>query len=155
MSNSPLFCCISLTNVVIDNLHLFLRVADRLIDPVIIELKCQDAIAKQQTFTSFDPEKYCHLTQYEKFVTSLGIPGFEFYIGQSSKQMKCQTLTGPEKLKVFGLKPTAQLALQISIPVLSCTGTLVLRSRCVLDLLHVRRGHSSSTKRSHRELRGL
>ena len=50
-----------------------------------------------------------------------------------------------------------QLALQISIPVPSCTSTVVPRSRCVLDLpqhVHVRRGCSSSTKRSHRELRG-
>ena len=103
MSNPPLFCSIPLTNVVIDNLHLFLRVADRLVDLLIVELKHQDAIARRRTFTSFDREKYCHLTRYEKFVTSLGIPGFEFYIGQSSEQMKCRTLSGPEKLKVFGL----------------------------------------------------
>ena len=49
----------------------------------------------------------------------------------------------------------AQLALQISIPVPSCTGTVIPRSRCVLDLQqHVRRGRSSITKRSHRELCG-
>ena len=48
-----------------------------------------------------------------------------------------------------------QMALQISIPVLSCTGNVVPRSRCVLGLpQHVRRGRSSCTKRSHCELRG-
>ena len=38
---------------------------------------------------------------FEKFVSGLGIPGFGFYIGQASKELKCRSLTGPEKLKVF------------------------------------------------------
>ena len=41
------------------------------------------------------------LKKYEEFISSLGIPGFQFYIGQSSKQLKCRSLTGPEKLKLF------------------------------------------------------
>ena len=44
----------------------------------------------------------------------------------------------------------AQLAIQISIPVPSCTGTVVPCSRCVLGLPYLQRGRSSSTKRSHR-----
>ena len=38
---------------------------------------------------------------FERFVSELGIPGFQFYIGQSSKELKCRSLTGPEKLKVL------------------------------------------------------
>ncbi len=49
---------ISLANVVIENLHLFLRVADRLIDLLITELKRRDAIENQRSFSSFDPDKY-------------------------------------------------------------------------------------------------
>ena len=43
-----------LTNVVINNLHLFLRVADVLL---IVELRRQDAIDKVIKFSSFDPVK--------------------------------------------------------------------------------------------------
>ena len=38
---------------------------------------------------------------FEKFVTSLGIPNYSFYIGKSSQELKVGTLTGPEKLKLF------------------------------------------------------
>ncbi len=48
VSHPALFRKIPLTNVVIDNLHLFLRVADRLIDLLITELKRRDAIEKQK-----------------------------------------------------------------------------------------------------------
>ena len=85
----------------IDNLHLFLRVADVLINLLITELKRQDAIDKKKSFTSFNAEKYCHIFGFQKFVTRLGIPDFQFYIGKTSKQLKCRTLTGPEKCKVF------------------------------------------------------
>lgn len=45
--------------------------------------------------------KYQHIQCYQTFVSSLGIPGFEFYVGRSSKELKCRSLTGPEKLKLF------------------------------------------------------
>ena len=34
---------------------------------------------------------------------SLGIPGFQFYVGRTSNKLKCRLLTGTEKLKVFKL----------------------------------------------------
>lgn len=43
----------------------------------------------------FDPLKYRHCDAFQKFVSSLGIPGFQFYIGETSKQLKVRTLTGP------------------------------------------------------------
>ena len=91
----------TLENVVIDNLHLFLRVSDVLIDLLVIELRWQDAIDKVKKFTTFDLTKYYHIKKYEEFVSSLGIPGFEFYIGRTSKELKFRSLTGPEKLKLF------------------------------------------------------
>lgn len=82
----------------IDNLHLFPRVSDVLIDRLVIELKRQDAIDKVKKLSNFDPAKYCHLHSFEEFVTGLNIPSFQFYIGQNSKMLKHRSLTGPEKL---------------------------------------------------------
>ena len=42
-----------------------------------------------------------HLKTYEDCVKQMGISGFTFWIGQQSKQLKWQTLNGPEKLIVF------------------------------------------------------
>ena len=44
VSHEPLLRNIPLENVAIDNLHLFLRVSDVLIDLLVIELRRQDAI---------------------------------------------------------------------------------------------------------------
>ena len=92
---------IPLKNVIIDYLHLFLRVSDVLIDLLVIELKRQDAIDKVQTFNSFSIDKHPHLSAYERLITSCGVADFQFYVGQTSKQLKCRSLTGTEKLKVF------------------------------------------------------
>lgn len=53
VSRQPLFRNIPLKNVVIDNLHLFLRVSDVLIDLLVIELRRQDAIEKVKKFFIF------------------------------------------------------------------------------------------------------
>ncbi len=101
VSRPPLFPTIPLTNVVIDNLHLFLRVSDVLIDLLILELRRQDSIEKTRKFSNFDVKKCAHLGRYQEFVASLGISGYNFYVGKASKQLKCRTLTGPEKLKLL------------------------------------------------------
>ena len=51
VSHTPLFPMIPLSRVVIDNLHLFLRVADVLIDLFIVELKRHDANEKVKKFS--------------------------------------------------------------------------------------------------------
>ena len=84
----------------IDNLHRFLRVSDVLIDLLIVELRRMDLIEKQK-LTDFDPQKCKNLDRFQKFVTSLSIPGYNFWVGRQSKQLKWQTLTGPEKLTLF------------------------------------------------------
>lgn len=101
VSRRPLFPTIPLSHVVIDNLHLFLRVADVLIDLLVLELRRQDSIEKTKKFSSFDITKFRHLDRYQQFVASLGIPGYNFFIGKDSKQLKYRTLTGPENLKLF------------------------------------------------------
>ena len=101
VTHKPLFPSIPLTNVVIDNLHLFLRVSDVLFNRLVIELKHHDSLEKVKKLSSFDPMKYHHLDAFQKFVTSLGIPSFRFYVSQNSKLLKCRSLTGPEKLRLF------------------------------------------------------
>ena len=96
-THKPLFPSIPLTHVVIDNLHLFLRTSDVLIDLLIVELRRQDAIATVKKFSNPNLSKYRHIQNFQTFVSSLGIPGFEFYVGRSSKELKCRSLTGPEK----------------------------------------------------------
>ena len=59
-----------------------------------------DLIEKRK-LTDFDPQKCKHLDRFQKFVTSLGIPGYNFWVGRQSKQLKWRTLTGPEKLRLF------------------------------------------------------
>ena len=72
VSNAPLFPTIPLTNVVIDNLHLFLRVSDVLLDLLLVELRRQDAIEKVKKFTGkFDIAKYKHIHGFENFVSGL------------------------------------------------------------------------------------
>ena len=102
VSRAPIFSTIPLTNVVIDNLHLFLRVSDVLVRLLIDELKRQDAISSARKFNeSFDVSKYKHCKGLEDFICTLGIPNFRFYAGWTSQILKVRTLTGPEKLKVL------------------------------------------------------
>ena len=95
VSHPPLFPTIPLKNVVINNLHLFLLVLD------VIKLRRQDAIDRVKKFSSMDLTRYRHIQSFQNFVSSFGIPGFEFYVGRSSKKLKFRSLMGPEKLKAL------------------------------------------------------
>lgn len=115
VSHAPLFPNIPLMNVVIDNLHLFLRISDVLLTRLIESLQFADAIAKAKKFSGcFDVENYKHLKAYEDFVASLGIPSYHFYVGKSSKLLKVRSLTGTEKLKLFQNIRVANLLPNIS-----------------------------------------
>lgn len=100
-NHAPLFSFIPLSHVVIDTLHLYLRISDNLIELLIRELKVCDAIEKKKTFSdNFPRDKYKHIAEYERFVQSLGIP-FQFYVGKESKNLEYRDLTGPDKLNLF------------------------------------------------------
>ncbi len=120
-----------LSNAVIDNLHLFLRVSDVLIDLLILELRRQDSIEKTKKFSNFDVKKCAHLDQYQQFVASLGIPSYNFYVGKDSKQLKCRTLTGPEKLRLL-----AKINLQELLPSLPESETIQIQVLW-MELLHL------------------
>ena len=98
---SPLFDFIPLDHVIIDRLHLFLRISDVLIELLIRQLKCEDAIDKKLTFnTGFARDKYRHMDAYEKFLHSIGI-AFEWSVDKDTKKLSYRDLTGPEKILVF------------------------------------------------------
>ena len=59
-----------------------------------------DLIEKRK-LTDFDPQKCKNLDRFQRFITSLGIPGYNFWVGKQSKELKWRTLTGPEKLTLF------------------------------------------------------
>ena len=99
VSNTPLFPSIPLTRVVVDNLHMFLRVSDVLIDLLISELRTLDKINQTTKLKSLD--NLTHLATFEKSVKDLGISGFSFWIGRESRKLKWRTFTGPEKLKIL------------------------------------------------------
>ena len=56
-------------HVIIDTLHLFLRISDNLFELLIREMKRQDTIDKVKTFPSgFNSDKYKHMAGYEHFL---------------------------------------------------------------------------------------
>ena len=99
VSHTPLFPTIPLTRVVVDNLHMFLTVADTLIDLLILELRRLDKIEKATKIRSIEQLNY--IKKYENTLKMFGIVGFSFWIGKESKHLKWRSLTGPEKLLVF------------------------------------------------------
>ena len=99
--NNPLFPFIPLDHVVIDTLHLFLRISDNLIELLIRQLRRLDSIEKKVTFTDgFPRDKYKYMAGYEMLLNNLGV-SFQWHIGKESKKLEYRDLTGPEKLKLF------------------------------------------------------
>ena len=72
-THAPLFTFIPLNHVVIDTLHLYLRICDNLIQLLIRQLKVADTIDKKKTYSDyFAKEKYPHMARYEKYLKIWG-----------------------------------------------------------------------------------
>ena len=97
-SKVPLFPMVPMERVVIDNLHLFLRVADNLINLLILDLCRIDGIEK---CTQLDRDKATNIREYESFLSATCKIPFHFYVCKDSKSLKWRDLTGPEKYKLF------------------------------------------------------
>lgn len=109
-SRQPLFPMIPIDHVIIDTLHLFLRISDNLINLLILELRRQDFIDKITTFTSgFQRSKYKHMASYERFLNDTCGIGFTWYICKDSKKLKWRDLTGPEKKKLISMMNISKL----------------------------------------------
>ena len=96
----PLFEFIPMDHVIIDTLHLFLRISHVLLENLILALTTPDAIDKRVAFTTFDIAKHRHMDRFLKYLSSLNIP-FTFDISKDAKKLLHRTLTGPEKLLAF------------------------------------------------------
>ena len=79
-SRSALFEFIPIDHVVIDTLHLFLRISDLLINLFIQELQRQDGIIK--SIGRFDRNKCCNLMKYEAFLNEKCQVRFQWYVQQ-------------------------------------------------------------------------
>ena len=85
--------------IVVDNLHMFLRVADTLIDLLIHDLRQLDNVNRSMKVQNL--KGLTHIRTFQCIVQFMGIPGYTFWIGRESKKLKWRTLTGPEKLILF------------------------------------------------------
>ena len=97
-SRSPLFKDVPIDRVIIDNLHLFLRVADNLINLLILELRRMDGIVK---CTHLDKTKATNVAKYESFVRDTCKIPFKFYVSEESHTLKWRDFSGIEKYKFF------------------------------------------------------
>ena len=102
VKHSPLFPPIPLDHIVIDSLHLFLRISDNLINLLILEFRCQDSIEKKTAFTNGLPRSKCkYMARWESYLNDTLKISFHWYVCKDSKKLKWRDLTGPEKLKLF------------------------------------------------------
>jgi len=63
----PLFEFIPMDHVIIDTLHLFLRIPDVLLDNLILALKTSDAIDKRVAFATFDIANHKYMHRFLKY----------------------------------------------------------------------------------------
>ena len=95
---TPIFSSIPIDHIIIDTLHLFLRIADLLINLLIMELRRQDGIDKQRTL-KLDRSKQTHIATYEKFLNEECKISFRWCA--DDQKLKWRDLTGPEKHRLF------------------------------------------------------
>ena len=69
---------------------MFLRVADTLIDMLLLELQRLDKIEKTTKIKNL--EKPYYIKKYESTIKMLGISGFSFWVGKESKHLKWRSL---------------------------------------------------------------
>jgi hypothetical protein len=96
VKNEPLFPWIPLTRVVVDPLHLFLRVSDQLFGHLIELVKLQDQIdhpSKKST------DKGKHVCGLESYIEECHI-SFRFYTTKDGKGLKAKSLRGPDYHKL-------------------------------------------------------
>ena len=89
----PVFPYIPVDHIIPDTLHLFLRVTDVLINLLIRDLRCLDALKNSKS--NLNIEKYITFLN-EKCKIS-----FHMYTDKESKELKWRDLIGPEKIRLF------------------------------------------------------
>jgi len=92
----PIFPFIPIERIVIDSLHLFLRIADVLINLLIRDLVIKDGINK---VTEIPINSYTK--SYETILNETCKIRFQWNVDKVSKEIKYRDLTGPEKVRLF------------------------------------------------------
>ena len=92
----PIFPFIPIKRVVIDSLHLFLRIADVLINLLIRDLGIKDGINK---VTEVPINSYTK--SYESILNETCKIPFKWNVDKVSKEIKYRDLTGTEKVRLF------------------------------------------------------
>jgi hypothetical protein len=92
----PIFSFIPIDHVIIDTLHLYLRVSDLLINLFIQDLRRHDGIQK-----STQGVDSSNITVYEKFLNDKCKIHFKWYTSKETKQLQWRDLSGPEKDRLF------------------------------------------------------
>ena len=90
------FKSIPVVNIVPDTLHLFLRIADQMIYQVIKYLQDEDNFVR---ITDDKLSKCKHLQQFQKFIESIGIHDWKFYVKDG--KIVYDSFTGPEHRKIM------------------------------------------------------
>lgn len=96
-SREPLFPFIPMTQVVIDSLHLFLRISDVLINLLIRDIRKLDGVE----LCSEGNKKNKNIDVYADFLMKECKIRFRWFTDQESKKMTWRDLTGPEKVRLF------------------------------------------------------
>jgi len=99
-SETPIFSFIPIQRVVIDHLHLFLRISDVLINLLIRDLQIADGIDKA-TSTLPNTTKGKYMVTYKDFLNKPCKIKFNWFIDKESKRLQFHDLTGPEKIRLF------------------------------------------------------
>ncbi|XP_060065214.1 uncharacterized protein LOC132545546 [Ylistrum balloti] len=100
--NPLLFPEIPLCDVVVDILHLFLRIMDKLLALLITELRTVDNISSQRSLSAgvLDKTKLKCIPQFENVLQNIGVK-FVFFINKN-KEFEYTDLQGPDKEIVLG-----------------------------------------------------
>ena len=97
-ATTPSFESIPMDRVIIDTLHLFLRIGDLLINLLIMDLQRQDGVEKGKLH-KFDKSKQTHLAAYEQFLNDSCWISCSWNIKDS--KLTWRDLTGPEKIRLL------------------------------------------------------
>lgn len=95
----PLFMSIPVHRVVPDTLHLFIRIADQLVNHLVCELRLADNLPK--SLSSFSVTQYSNISKFQEFIHQMGINDWYFYVDKGTKQICTRDFTGVEHLKIF------------------------------------------------------
>ena len=101
-----MFPFIPIHHVIIDSLHLFLRISDVLINLLIWDLRMLDGHNRNNMYTM----------QYQQFLNSQCKVNFKFQQDKQTEVLKWRDLTGPEKEIIWTHRHTSIISIPWKYP---------------------------------------